>query len=78
MTLMVTITYDRKIVITSHMCGIGNAFVLSVCVSVWATTLEAVDTKTSFLVWWYILTISGSKFKYQGQILKNVYLAKWT
>ena len=33
---------------------------LSVCVSVWAMTFECLDIETSFLVWWYILTISRS------------------
>ena len=51
-------------VITSRVCGRGNVFVVSVClcvclcVSVWAITFEPVDIETSFLVWWYILTIS--------------------
>ena len=31
-----------------------------VCVAVWAITFEAVDIETSFLVWWYILTIGRS------------------
>ena len=50
--------------ITSRVCGRGNVFVVSVCVclsvclSVWAVTFEAFDIETSFLVWWYILTIS--------------------
>ena len=40
----------------------GNVFILSVClsVSVRAITFECLDTETSFLVWWYILTISRS------------------
>ena len=33
---------------------------MSVFLSVWAITFEAVDIETSFLVWWYILTISRS------------------
>ena len=54
------------IIITSRLCGRGNVFIVSVCVcvclcpSVWAITFEAVDIETSFLVWWYILTISRS------------------
>ena len=31
-----------------------------VCASVQAITFECLDTETSFLVWWYILTISSS------------------
>ena len=46
--------------ITSYVSGGGNVFVVSVCVSVWAITFEPVDIETSFLVWWYILTISRS------------------
>ena len=46
----------------------GNVFILCVCVcvclsvceSVWAITFECLDIETSFLVWWYILTISRS------------------
>ena len=33
---------------------------LCICVSVQAITFERLDTETSFLVWWYILTISRS------------------
>ena len=33
---------------------------VSVCVSVQPITFEPVDIETSFLVWWYILTISRS------------------
>ena len=38
-----------------------NVFVMCVCVcvSVQATTFEAVDTETSFLLRWYILTVSS-------------------
>ena len=32
----------------------------SVCLSVQAVTLEVSNIETSFLVWWYIMTISGS------------------
>ena len=41
---------------------------MSVCLSVQAITFEAVDTKTPFLVWWYILTIrrSSSSVKITG------------
>ena len=60
---------------SSRVCGRGNVFVVSVCVcvcqsvsvcmcvclSVWAITFEPVDIETSFLVWWYILTISRSQ-----------------
>ena len=56
--------------ITSRVSGRGNVFVVSVClciclsvclsVSVRAITFEPVDIETSFLVWWYILTISRS------------------
>ena len=38
---------------------------MSFCVSVQAITFEAVDIKTSFLVWWYMMTVSRS-FEYQG------------
>ena len=52
----------------------GNIFILSVCVcvsvcvsvslcvcvSVWAITFECLGIETSFLVCWYILTISRS------------------
>ena len=31
---------------------------VSVSLSVWAITFEAIDIETSFLVWCYILTIS--------------------
>ena len=31
---------------------------VSVCLCVQAITFECLDTETSFLVWWYILTIS--------------------
>ena len=51
------------LVFTSRVCGRGNVFVVSVCVcvcSVRAITFEPVDIETSFLVWWYILTISRS------------------
>ena len=54
------------------------------CLSVQAITFEAVDTETSYLVWWYILTISRSSTNikvigsYQDHVLKNAYLAKWT
>ena len=33
---------------------------LSVCVSVQAITFKCLDIETSFLAWWYILTISRS------------------
>ena len=57
--------------ITSRICGRGNVFCsvcvcvslsvcLSLCLSVQAITFESVDIETSFLVWWYILTISRS------------------
>ena len=49
-------------VITSRVCGRGNVFVVSVCLSVWAITFEQIDIETSFLVWCYILTISRSNF----------------
>ena len=38
----------------------GNVFILSVCVSVWAITFKFLTIETSFLVCWYILTISRS------------------
>ena len=60
-------------------CGRGNVFLVCVFVSVWAATFEAVDIESSFLVWWYILTIKSKSFDHcQGDILKNTYLAKWT
>ena len=55
----------KFVVVTSRICGRGNVFVMSVCLcvcvclSVWAITFD-IDIKTSFLVWWYILTISRS------------------
>ena len=57
------VTY--RFVFTSCVCGRGNVFVVSVSVSVSvcvcsAITFEQVDIETSFLVWWYILTISRS------------------
>ena len=59
---------SHTVVFTSRACGRGNVFVVSVCLcvcvsvclSVRAITFEAVDKETSFLVWWYILTISRS------------------
>ena len=39
---------------------VGNVFVVCVCLSVWPKTFEAVDIETSFVVRWYILSISGS------------------
>ena len=49
---------------TPRVCGRGNVFIVSVCVSVClsvqAITFEAVDTEISLLAWWYILTISRS------------------
>ena len=63
-----TLQQPVLLLITSRVCGRGNVFVvcvclsvcLSVCVSVQAITFEAIDIETSFLVWWYILTISRS------------------
>ena len=37
-------------IITYRVCGRGNVFVLSVCLSVRAITFEPVDIETSFLV----------------------------
>ena len=54
---------------------------LPVCLSVQAITFEAADTETSFLVWWYILTISrsSSSAKVIGlmskSFIENAYLA---
>ena len=52
-------------IIPSRVCGRGNVFVvsvcMSVCVSVQAVTFEWVDIETSFLVWCYILTIPKSR-----------------
>ena len=44
------------IITCSHVCGRGNVFIVSVCVSVcvclsvWAITFEPVDIEASFLV----------------------------
>ena len=43
---------------------------LSVCLFVPAITFEPVDIEASFLLWWYILTISRVKFKCQGHWVK--------
>ena len=55
-----------------------------VCVSVRAITCEPVDIETSFLVWWYILTISRSNLSIkvigqgQGHLMENANFATWT
>ena len=41
------------------MC-VSQSVCLSVCLSVQAITFEPIDIETSFVVWWYILTISRS------------------
>ena len=46
---------------------------VSVCVPVWAITFEAVDIETSFLVWWYILTIPRSSLSIKGIINNEIY-----
>ena len=58
-------------------------FSLCLCVylSVWAITFEVVDIETSFLVWWYILTISRSSLSIkslghgQGHLMENAIFA---
>ena len=37
-----------------------------VCLSDWTITFEPVDIETSFLVWWYILTMSRSSLSIKG------------
>ena len=55
---------EGVMIFTSRVCCRSNVFVVCVCVSVCVClsvqtiTFEAVDIETSFLVWWYILTIS--------------------
>ena len=59
-TTRVSNDFTQKRIITSHVCGRGNVFVVSLCVflsvyvcvclSVQAITFEAVDIETSFLV----------------------------
>ena len=76
------------VLVTARVCGRGNVFVvcvcMSVCLSVWAITFEAVDIETSFLVWWYILTISRSSLSIkvigsgQGHPMDNANFATWT
>ena len=68
-------------IITSRVIGRGNVFVVSVCVS--AITFQTVDIETSFLVWWYILTISRSRVSRslgqgQGHLMENANLANCT
>ena len=66
-------------IITSRICGRGNVFIVyvhvcvcvCVCLFVRAITFEPVNIETSFLVWWYILTISRSSLsEYQGHWFK--------
>ena len=83
------IWFAIPVVVTSRVCGRGIVYVcvcvfVPVCVSVWAIIFEPVDTETSVLVWWYILTYLGqvqvkrSLGQCQGPVLKNVYLTTWT
>ena len=68
----------------------GNVFTLpvcvclSVCLSIQAITFECPDKETSFLVWWYILTISRTYLSTkvigqgQGHFCKIDYSDCWT
>ena len=50
---------------TAHVCGkvmFSCYRCMAVCVSVWVITFECLNIETSFLVWWDILTISGSSW----------------
>ena len=54
---------NNEILLSKHLyhyhcvCSRGNVFVVCVCMFI---NFEAVDIEISFLVWWYILTISRS------------------
>ena len=64
-----------KAIVTTHICGkVMFPSCLSICVCVWALTLECLDRETLFLVWWYIWMIS--KFKYKGHGVKATLDAK--
>ena len=46
---------------TARVCRkVMFSYCLCVCLSFWTITFECLDIETSFLVWWYILTISRS------------------
>ena len=50
----------QSFLVTARLCGkVMFSYCLRVCVSV---TFECLNIETSFLVWWYILTISRSGF----------------
>ena len=57
---------------------------VSVCLFIWAITFECLDTKTSFLVWWYILPYIGqvgvpmSLGQGQGHFCQIGYFDYWT
>ena len=50
--------------VVHHLCHFlprrGNILVVSICLSVQAITFEQIDQESSFLVWCYNLTVSGS------------------
>ena len=41
-----------------HAGKVMFSYCLCVCLSAWDTPFETVDMETTFLVWWYTLTIS--------------------
>ena len=57
---------------------------VSVCVcvcvslSIQAITFEGIDIETSFLVWWYVLTISRPLGQGQGHFMENANFCTWT
>ena len=55
---------------------------MCVCLSVRAITFEPVDIETSFLAWWYILTISRSSLSIKvigsRSSHENAPLTTWT
>ena len=58
--------YAAEVMFSSCLC-----FCVCVCVlSVRAIPFEAVGIETSFLVWWYILTISKSSLGIKGHWVK--------
>ena len=49
----------QGVIISARVCRkVVFSYSVCVCVSVWAVTFECFDIETSFLVWYYILTIS--------------------
>ena len=71
-------------IFTAHACGkvmFSYCLCVSVCVSVWAITFEFLAIETSFLVWWYIVTISRSRLSIKvigSRSRSPVKLASWT